>query len=312
MSLETAIRQHVNFVGSMNRTGFNDVRCMVCGDTKIRGGFKFESDGTIVYHCFRGRCDASCVYKPEEGLTWKFKRMLEAFRVPIPTEIKQEYVFRKKKQTVETYDKELYEKHSYRPVQLPEKGIERYDPDRHHVVRKWLAERSMDDRDYYIGSFGYWGGRILIPMYLHGTLIGWEGASLGGHKIKYEKGGGNTDLMYFPLGEIPREPILVEGIFDAKSVPFGVGTLHSSVSRKQAFLLRNCDPILLPDREGSKFLEVAKEYGWRVIIPKYKEKDPNAALKRYGRLALAAHLRENIISNLAVAENKYKLWQIKH
>jgi hypothetical protein len=305
MTLEDAIRQSVD-LGQPNASGFYAVKCKVCDDYKVRGGFKFESDGKIVYNCFRGKCDATSVYNPEEPITYKFKQVLKAFGVDIPTDIKLQ---QRQSRKPFTYDKELYQPHQYVNVELPTKHMVAYDPAKHSKVKAFLSERGLeDDVDYYIGISGKWANRLITPCRLNDVLIGWESRSLISDDKFFEKSAFNTDMMWFPDGIIPNEPILVEGIFDAKSIPNGVALMHSTISEKQAYFLRNKHPILLPDRKGSRFLSIAKKYGWPMIIPTYKEKDANAAMLAIGRLVLAEILRDNIHKNYNTIELRYNLW----
>lgn len=303
--LKDSIRDSINHRG-LSASGFYIVRCLVCDDHKVRAGWKLEGD-TIIYQCFRGRCDATIVYQRGSNPSRKFRKILDAYGITLPADIKLHSI----NQPKEEVNDNLYEKHSYSSCQLPTYFYP-YVPKKAGRIQRWLRSiYGMEDSDYLIGNKEEWQDRLIIPFYLDGKLIGWQGVYYGaGKRQKYRKSSFNTDMLYSPSGRIPNEPILVEGAFDAKSIPDGVATLHSSVSKKQAYLLRNKNPILLPDREGSKYLEVAKRYGWRICIPSWYDKDVNEAMIRYGRMTVARMIHEGICKHQFEAEVKYKLWKI--
>lgn len=309
MDLEQNIRQAVHLPKKAG-SGFWPTNCAVCGETQGRGGFKFEVDGTIAYHCFKGACDAAAVYNPNEGLTYKFKRVLKAFNVDIPHELLLNRATKKANSDTKTaiapLNTDIYTPHHYDAVELPG-GFVRYDQTKHGLVYRHLESRYLPhDREYYIGA-GRWQDMLIVPCRFHGRLIGWQAeALLPNAYLKFEKNG--SDIWFLPEGYFPDEPIIVEGYADALSVPFGIASLQSEITKKQAYFLRDKNPILLPDRFGSKFMKVAKTYGWRVIVPPYPEKDANEALKQYGRLVLAEMIRDNVIKNYNKTELKYQLW----
>lgn len=292
-------------LGIKTGTGFREIVCKVCKDHRKRAGFMFKEDGTIVYNCFRGKCDASCVFTPGEPMSGKFKHLLYVYGVKLPPEMALELSVTKPAAPAKVLNPVIYEEHHYRTTELPAYFM-RYDPKAHWLAREYLAERFIEDMDFYVNTEQDF---LYVPLRFYDRLIGYQAIKLG--QKFYQRSTENTDLLYFPNGEVPAEPILVEGIIDAKSIPFGVATLQPTVSKKQAYILRNTNPILLPDKEGSRFMQVAKTYGWRVIIPTYKEKDTNKALAKYGRLVLAEILRDNVISNYDTAKMKYELWRTK-
>lgn len=306
--VEDLIRQHVHFE-KVAATGFHQVKCPVCNDTRPRGGFVFHAD-SIGYSCFRGKCDANTVYKYGERVPYKFKRLMKAFGITLPPEI----LLEGRSSFNDTLDTELYEVHSYKPVAIPD-DFELYDPDIHTEHRDWLREkRGLSDTLYMIGHKKEWRGRLIVPFFFHETIIGWQGVYIHENSSfrgeRYLKSSGNTDMLFLPDGKIPDEPLIVEGVFDAKSIPNGIACLQSYVSRKQAYFLRNKNPILIPDRKGSRYMETAKRYGWRICIPDFDEKDCNEALKRYGKLVLAKKLHDGLCPNLLVAETRYNMWKI--
>ena len=88
----------------------------------------------------------------------------------------------------------------------------------------------------------------------------------------------------------------------------GIAVLQSTVSKKQAYFFRNKKPILLPDRKGSNFLEIAKKYNWNICIPNWNEKDANEVIQKYGKLVLAQKIKDGVQDSIHKAELLYKLW----
>lgn len=286
-------------------TGFYTTRCPVCNDSKVRGGVRFDED-KIIWNCFRGRCDSNCVYEQGKYVSRKFRTLLNALGVELPTDI----ALRGRSKAREILNRTLYEPHHYKAADLP-KDFEVYDPNRHKAYHRYLTEvRQLDDTEYLIGNRREWKDRLIIPFWLGDKLIGWQGYDPFKRKmVSYLKCSSNSDLLYFPDGNIPDEPIIVEGVFDAKSVPNGVATLQSTITRKQAYFLRNKKPILVPDRKDSRFIEVARMYGWRVSVPEFDEEDIDAARRKYGRLALAKMIHDGIKRDIFEAEVSYRLWR---
>lgn len=298
--LEQNILSAIGFP-KQSATGFYQVKCNVCGDTQTRAGFKFESD-KVIYNCFRGKCDASCEYSYGGYLSKRFRRVMDAYGVQIPPEL----LLRNKSPSLEeTLNKALYEPHTFSDVDLPD-DFELYDPTVHEGARDFLRSRMVDDDAYLIGKAGKWKNRLIVPFSHGNKLIGWQGILLSGNGPKFLNSA--SDLLYMPSGYVPKNPFVFEGVFDAKLIPGGIATLHSSISKKQAFFLKDKDPILVPDRKGSRFLNVAKRYGWRLCIPEFKEKDVGDALKRYEKMVVARMLHDGIAKNMYDAEVRYNLW----
>lgn len=308
--LEDDIRSAVHF-HKTSATGFNTMKCPVCHDKKVRAGFRFESD-KIVYNCFRGKCDASCEYVYGEPMYKKFRAVLEAIdvRPDVQTSINSRGSKYKVAKTVLNPD--LYEEHEYKTLELY-KSFEDYDPKHHWWFRNFLDDRHANfKQDLYVGTKEPHKNQLIVPFHYNKKLIGWQGVSINSNgSTFYQTSSENTDLMYINQGNgtIPKIPIIVEGIMDAVVLPNSIAVLGNSVSKKQAYFLRNSSPILLPDRKGSNFLSVAKRYGWKISIPQWKEKDVNEVVKRYGKFVAAKMIYDGIQDNLLKAETMYRIWR---
>lgn len=306
LQLKDLILQNLDSRG-VSATGFHQCKCEVCGDKQVRAGFKFTGN-EIIYQCFRGRCDATVVYESGKYPSRKFRNVLRAYGVELPTEIK----FQKRDLFKEILDQELFEAHTWKEVEFPDDFV-MYDPDYHTRMRDWLAEyRDMHDEFYMVGRKNEWAGRLIVPFFHFDKLIGWQGVDVTGKKMpKYLGSSGNSDMLYMPSGSIPNEPFVFEGVFDAKSVPRGIACLSNRLTKKQAYFLRNKNPILVPDRKDSRFLDVAKQYGWRVCIPEWNVKDVNEARCKWGQLVTAKMLYDGICDDFYQAQVRYELWREK-
>ena len=289
-------------------SGFYQLVCPSCRKHRKAAGFKFEID-KIIYQCFRGTCDATTVYEYGKPMYKKFRNILNLLNIEIPLNLKLSPTTKNTK----TFDENLYESHTYNKIILPS-NFEKFNRDKHRYFADYLDRRCATfDTQLYVGKEDAWKNRLIIPFYYNGELIGWQGVNEYYRSMPYLNSSGNTDLLYINngFGHVPKIPILVEGIFDASVLPNGVGTLHSSVSKKQAYILRHSQPILVPDRKGSKYIDVAKKYGWRLSIPAWKVKDVNDAVQTYGIFVTTKMIHDGIQSNILTAEAKYRMWKLK-
>jgi len=284
-------------------SGYHNVVCKVCADHKKRAGFAFHPDGSIIYNCFRGKCTASCAYVPNNPISYKFKKVLSSFGVVIPAAMLVQMQSHTSSVSPPAYDKQLYKQHVYSNMNLPVTFLN-YNPAVHKRAAQYLADREIHDLDYYVSNDS--DAWLHVPLRYYSDLIGYQSIKLT-DKF-YLKSTNNTDMIYFPDGKVPDQPVIVEGIMDAKSIPDGIAVLQPTVSPRQAYTLRKKNPILLPDREGSRFLGVAERYGWPIIIPPWKEKDTNKAILKYGRIMVAEMMKESIVDNIETAKLKYDIW----
>lgn len=300
--LENNIRAAVN-LGKKTATGFETLKCPLCNDHKVRAGFKFEPN-SIGYNCFRGRCGVSLKYEEGGHLSKTFLTLLDAIGADIPSEA---FLNRGAKKILDT---NLYEEHRWRTIA--------WDPtfvplDRERFPQHWdyVVARKIHEYPYFVAVGGEYSGRIIIPFFNHGRLVGWQAALI--HRDtgtrKYLSASGNTDLLFLPEGRVPKEPIVVEGCFDALSVPGGVATLSAKMTKKQAFFLRNSNPIVVPDKKDSRLFDTALRYKWRISLPEWKFNDVNQALQAYGKFVVCRMIREGICDDAFEAKLKYRVWK---
>lgn len=307
-------------LGSPTGSGFHTILCPMCNDTQWgRSGFKFEDD-MIIYNCFRGRCNATCVYKEGEFVSKKFRLLMEAIDVELPLEAIATNQKAKEK-AKQTLNQELYEYVPLHDVELQEntdtmlntgftsssypqvgflksRGLFffRIKSIAHESIRRGQRGTTIfvcKLDGYIIGAIYYTHKRTSSSPYMV------DPASMKG-------------LLYTPTGFIPQRPIIVEGVLDALSVPNGVAVLQNTVSRAQAYRFKDKNPILLPDRTNSQFFAVAKRYGWDISLPMWKGcKDANDALLKYdSKLVLSQQIIDNVYSDPKEAEIAMKFHEL--
>lgn len=303
-----------NYAGlsAQEATGFYAIHCPVCHKTsKKTGGFKFEDD-SIIYNCFRGRCNASCVYKLGEPISYKFKHLMSSVGVTIPVQLRAvKSSFQKKMQ--EALDSSLFVKHSYSDISdhLDEIGdCCEYEFGLDDFWDRELIRRAIPLNDILFCYNGQYDGCIVLPVVWYGRVVGFQIVTKKGHYISYNVG--NSHVIYSPTGGCPTGTVLcVEGTMDAKCFPSTVGIFGDKITPQQAYQLRGRDVVFLPDRSGgNKFIKQYTDYGWKICIPPWEEKDLNAAVMRYGVIAVARMIRENIYSvkDSTKADLAFRLW----
>ena len=290
---------------SITQKGVFVVACPFCSPNQYKAGFLFDTD-SVGYNCFKSHC-------PIGGARWtigrpmskKMKRVFDAFGIKIPIEA------RKLTSLEELFDPNLYKKPKH--VELTNvSGLRPYDPNKDIRYRKYLESRQIDSERFFIGT-GYvlkhnMKDMLIVPLYVSGKLIGLQGRDI--FRKRYQTVG--TDVIYMPNNgylDYNQPVYVVEGVYDAIVLPNTIATLCDSVTPQQAWLLRHHNPILIPDRNTTNYINIAKKYGWRVSIPGYDAKDVNEAVSKYGHLVVAKMIYDGIIDNPVVAEVRYKLWK---
>lgn len=284
--------------------GFRACYCPVCKDHTKRAGFKFEDD-QIIYNCFRGKCNASCGYTEGEYLSKKFKTLMKSLGVKIPIEA---YNTNTQVQKKVELNENLFKPHSYDPYEPEKEYLKPIIHDRASIdgglarYRRVCYEYNHLIRIAFHGNSTYSG----IKCYLDQMLIGVIEVK---SNEQYNKHSNNSHLIFVPDGEIPDEPIIVEGAFDALCIPNAVAVLGDHISPQQAYFLRNKKPIFLPDRGNNRFFEQAKQYGWRISVPLWDEKDVNEYVQKYGLLNAVHKIRGAIHEDADIAEVMMRFYQ---
>ena len=289
---------------SITQKGVYVVACPFCSPNQYKAGFLFDTD-SVGYNCFKSRC-------PIGGARWtigrpmskKMKRVFKEFGIKIPVEARQINSLE------EAFDPKLFKKPSYNDYSNISR-LRPYDPDKDIAYKRYLESRQIRSERFFIGT-GYVAKKnmkdmLITPLYSSGKLIGLQGRDI--YRKRFTTLG--SDVIYMPNNgylEYNKPVFIVEGVYDAIVLPNAVATLCDTVTPQQAWVLRHHDPILIPDRNTTDYINVAKKYGWRVSIPGYDAKDVNEAVCKYGGLVVAKMIYDGIIKNAAVAEVRYRLW----
>lgn len=293
-------------------TGFYAIYCPVCNKkTKKTGGFKFEDD-KIVYNCFRGSCDASCVYTYGEYISKKFKHLMSCIGVTIPAELR---VVRNsiQDQIKRELESSLYEKVSYKNISKPDGDMSSLIKQTDSVSKKWIKHfesRKVPIDDMFIIESGKYRDNCFLPFYFYGKMIGGQIITDKGYIAHND---GNEHVFYTPSGDLNFETVfVVEGAMDAKCFPQTFATLRHDISKEQAYHIRNKRVIMIPDRSGgNSFHKQFHKYGWEMCVPPWKEKDLNAAVKKYGCLVVYRMIMDNVYKDKVKAEAAFRMWEIK-
>lgn len=309
-NLESLIRRYV-VLGKISPTGFETVKCAVCNDYKIRGGFKFDGD-SIFYSCFNCSCKAG--YDPtvsRRTIQQKFKQVLLAFGIP-EAEITKTVgfnFFKEKKEAVKVTkptEMELPMKEVPLPTGsvLVTSGTSPWC----EVAEQYLSARALKptDYDWYVTDAPSHAGRLLIPYFFRGKIIYWQGRSMDDETImpRYKNPLIEKGNIFFNADEVYRytsEPLFVtEGPLDAISIGSNaVALLGSTLTDfKRAELLKAATRrkvIFVIDKNSNGFKlgnNILKDEGleWYVTVFPDNVEDANDALQKLGRLWVATHL----------------------
>lgn len=295
-------------LGQKQATGFHECYCPVCGDTRRKtGGFKLDHD-VVIFQCFRASCDGTVVYKEGEPMSRKFRSLMEKIGVTVPLGIRK-IKNSIQKQIQETLDGDLYKKNHYKEMKVPDGWIS-YEEDR-EIFGAWeeyMEERCCSMADMFYIDSGPSKGLVAQACYFYDRLIGFQVINPFGN-VKYFTKTDNENILFINERSIRDKVIVVEGLLDAKCFPNAVSTLSSTISPERAYHLRGKDVILLPDRTGNSFIDIAKKYGWKLCIPDWSVKDLNAAVVKYGVIETAKMINDGTISDPKKFDLRYGLWK---
>jgi len=272
-----------------------------------RGGFNFDSDGSVGYHCFN--CGFITGFQPGRQLTFKFRRLLdwmgadentvnrlviEAIRIKDtmpPEQVAEEPAPPKefKARSLPAEARTFHELNTFYEL-----SDEKVPADWHNAVI-YSATRKINLFKYDL----YWtpetqynlNKRVIIPFTWQNKIIGYTARTFDeGVKPKYHN---NHEPNY--VYNVDRQlkdakfVIVCEGPIDAISVD-GVAVLSNECNRTQADIIDDLDRevIVVPDadRAGARLVDLAILYGWTVSFPVWQEthKDVASAVEQYGKL----------------------------
>jgi hypothetical protein len=277
-------------------SGWISFNCPVCDDRRTRGGLK-PSDQGWSYHCFN--CSTTASFVMGRALGYRARKLLAALHVP-EQEIDLLNLESMRHRSVHgILDERARVANQLSAIYFEElddfpPGSEVITPD---LPKYWqyLRDRGVPE-DFpamtTIRTDGiHWvREHITIPFTYDGRVVGWTARMLDGRAPKFIS---HTQPGYvFGIDLQPanwQHVLVMEGIFDALSTG-GVAVMHNTISDAQARLIRTLDRAVTvvpdQDRAGLELIDRAVELGWAVSIPDWPDcKDPNDAVRKYGRLA---------------------------
>jgi len=277
-------------------SGWISFNCPLCDDRRTRGGLK-TSDTGWSYHCFN--CSTTASFVMGRALGYRARKLLAALHVP--------------EQEIDLLNLESMRHRSVHGIlderaklanQLSAIDFEEMDdfPPGSEVITpdlpkywQYLRDRGVPE-DFpamtTIRTDGiHWvREHITIPFTYNGRVVGWTARMLDGRAPKFISHAQPGYVFGIDLQPANWQHVLVmEGIFDALSTG-GVAVMHNTISDAQARLIRTLDRAVTvvpdQDRAGLELIDRAVELGWAVSIPDWPDcKDPNDAVRKYGRLA---------------------------
>ena len=295
--LSETIKSHPDIKKKEN-TGFYSIECPSCKSGKVKAGFVFNDD-SIAYNCFRGSCViGKTKYTNGDYIPRKFRDLMEKMNIEIPVNLLT--VSRSSYTT--SIDNDLYEPNRWNELELDNNLRLVTEFDTQYIA--YLKSRKAVT-EAYRGSQGMFRDTLVIPFKHNEKIIGWQGVNI--KTGRYTKCSNMTGVLYLPVGKIPKNPYIVEGVFDALMFPNQmIACLDSTISKKQAYHLRYSNPIVVLEK-NTNLLEVAKKYNWRVSVPDFKVKDVNEAVVKYGRLITARLIHDGLCDSMYEAEVRKRM-----
>jgi hypothetical protein len=316
-----------SYLGRRKRrsSGFIDINCPMCvlqgegADTRYRCGLKSDL-GALGVNCF------NCGFKARWSRGWmlskKMKDFLAASGVPdVELALISSKAALLKRSFTAFGATPIVEPPSYYPeAALPDdaKSIDEWanegctDPD-FIAVAEYLFSRgeAVAAWESYCWSPSPKDGmnrRLILPFTFGGKNVGYTARAIDSAIEPRYIGRKPPDFLFNNEVLVKRTRkyvVVVEGAFDALAID-GVALLGSTLTSKQAAWLRQSGQtvIVVPDRDeaGSKLIDAALKYGWRVAFPSVKGekrwweadvKDAAEAARRYGKLWTVLSLIES-------------------
>lgn len=305
--LESLIRRYV-VLGPVTSKGFHQVKCQVCNDYKVRGGFNFIGE-EVIYNCFN--CGTKTRYDGGRSISDNMKNVLISFGVP-EDEIKKAVNYKffvKDDPAPEKTPQEKKMELPYKEAPLPDGSVKITTDDSPwcEVAREYLNGRGIDPAamDFYVTDNEKHMCRVIIPYIFRNRIVYWQGRSMDpAIEPRYKNPTVDRENIFFNMDEVYRytdDPLFVtEGPLDALSVGRqAVATLGSSLSEfhirelKKAASRRKVIFVIDKNRNGYKLgtsvLGMGEENFYVAVFPDNIE-DANDALGKLGKLFVAAHL----------------------
>jgi len=296
----------------LSATGYHTYRCPICNDYTDRGGIKYE-DGKIHATCFN--CKFNAGY--EDGDTTLRRRMRELLdrwnidRADVDRCLGQEF-FKKAKREVISEKSITTESKIIKPVDLP-KGAVRLGGDgmeeEQIAAAEYLIGRKIDLKRWTFYVAPSYPKRVIVPFFHHGRLVFWQARSLlpkSVEKKRYISDSAPREGVFFNADELhggyQGSPLyVVEGPFDAMSIPDTVALAGSTINPEKVKMLRESNRavsfILDQNDNGMKLGEQALSLDFSVSFTP-PGCDVNESIRRYDLPYVAWYVRHNTFSGV--------------
>jgi hypothetical protein len=295
--------------------GWHNVKCAVCNDYKIRGGFKFEPEG-VGYHCFN--CGTTAVHKNTSRkfsdammkVITSFGIDLDAARGTLFSAFASE-----SSEPPPKIDKRLLPAPT---IELPPTMFP-LNPEKHERYVNYIESRglSVDSWRWYVSVPGdrEWANRLIVPIYNHrDQLVFFQGRTIIKDKKRWHTPQLRKTSVIFQHKKLythGESVIVCEGVFDALSVD-GVAILGSSFSDYHLAELNKFrgKKIIVPnkDENGYQMALEALEAGFSLAFPDIGScGDLNEAVVQYGKLYVEDQIYQTVAEG-ELARFKLSIW----
>lgn len=287
-------------------SGWYSILCPICGggrDKRVTGGFLLTDD-TIVYSCFRGKCDADTGLELGNYIPNKFKGLMDKLNIQIGMKLRT--AKRRVKDKEDELDEDLYQKHYYPSIAIPEEWERATEENASHIISP-LLDRCCNVEDVYLIRDGKYRGLAGLVHRWYNRVVGLSVISDYVFQVA-----GEANMMYTVGGKLDETlpVLLVEGEMDAMSMPNAVSVGGFRISPQQAYLLRGKNVVCIPEK-SNKFIEQFEDYGYKMCIPRWDADDLNEAVVKYGIIAVAKMIKDGTIDSPFKARLEYQMWENK-
>ena len=311
-SLEDIIREKIN-LGYNASTGWYYVNCEVCGDKRLRGGFKFDGD-TTGYSCWN--CQSKFKYEEGTGkLSRNARSILESFGIT-RTDLQQitSSLFLQQEEKESISMESLTKVSLFTPeVAFPDRTFKLLSENHEELqepILNYLIGRRIDPlkTEWYFSLDPKMLRRVIIPYWRDGKLIYWQARSIDDSvKPRYLNCVVSKEAViygYDRLHSYDNTPLFVtEGVFDAEIVD-GISILGSSLNAAKLEILKRTRRRLLfvidRDRTGGELGKSVLENGWELTFVDLRAKDINDSVQKFG-LPFTAY---SLVKNATSKDNK--------
>lgn len=287
-------------------SGWYSILCPICGgggDKRVTGGFLLTDDA-IVYSCFRGKCDADTGLELGNYIPNKFKGLMDKLNIQIGMKLRT--AKRRVKDKEDELDEDLYQKHYYPSIVIPEEWERATEENAAHIISP-LLDRCCNVDDVYLIRDGKYRGLTGLVHKWYNRVVGLSVISDYVFQVA-----GEANMMYTVGGKLDETlpVLLVEGEIDAMSMPNAVSVGGFRISPQQAYLLRGKNVVCIPEK-SNKFIEQFEDYGYKMCIPRWDADDLNEAVVKYGIIAVAKMIKDGTIDSPFKAMLEYQMWENK-